>query len=292
MANYWYFPVLFVLLWSTGFIGARMGMPYAEPFSFLSVRYILALVFLGGLALVAGAPWPGARLALHCMVVGLLLHGIYLGSVFWSIDHGLPPALAAMIVGLQPITAALFAGMTLGEKNSTRTWIGLLIGVVGLGLVLGPKLGVLSSGVTVVNIAVCVGAMLAATLGTIYQKKYATSAPLRSGTFWQYAGALLPTIIYAALFETQEFELNGEVVFAMLWLVLVLSIGAVFLLMMLIRDGSVSKVSSLLYLVPASTAVIAYFLFDEALGPIQLVGMVVCALGVRLAMAAPAEEAK
>ncbi len=278
------FPAIFVLLWSTGFIGARMGMPFAEPFSFLSLRFALAILILGALTLLTRAPWPGWRLAVHSMVVGVLLHGIYLGAVFWTIDHGMPAGISAMIVGLQPIMVAVLAGPTLGERISARHWTGLLIGVAGLVLVLAPKFEFASSGITPINILVSIGAMFGSTFATIYQKKFATKVPLRAGTFWQYVGALLPCALYATVFENFTFEWNGQLIFAFAWLVLVLSIAAVFLLMLLIRDGSVAKVSSLFYLVPASTAIIAYFLFGETLNPVQFFGMALCAIGVRFAM--------
>jgi drug/metabolite transporter (DMT)-like permease len=181
---------------------------------------------------------------------------------------------------------AVLAGSLLGEQVSKRHWVGLLIGVVGLLLVLAPKFEFGGSGITPVNVAVSILAMLGQTAGTIYQKKFATSVPLRTGTLWQYAGALVPCLLYALVFENFDFQWNGELVFALAWLVLVLSIAAIFLLMLLIREGSVSKVSSLFYLVPASTAIIAYFLFGETLGWLQLLGMVLCAIGVRVAMTA------
>ncbi len=259
-------------------------MPYAEPFSFLSLRFSLAIVLLGILALVARAPWPGLRLAGHCMVVGVLLHGVYLGAVFWTIDHGMPAGISAMIVGLQPITVAVLAGPLLGERVTARQWIGLLTGAVGLVLVLVPRFEFGGQGINAVNIAVSLIAMLGQTAGTIYQKKFATRVPLRTGTFWQYAGALLPCLLYALSFETFSFQWNGNLIFALAWLVLVLSIAAIFLLMLLIREGSISKVSSLFYLVPASTAIIAYFLFGETLDLTQLGGMILCAIGVRYAM--------
>ena len=259
-------------------------MPYAEPFSFLSLRFALAIALLVILALAVRAPWPGLRMAGHCIVVGILLHGIYLGAVFWAIDHGMPAGISAMIVGLQPITVALLAGPLLGERVSLRQWTGLLIGAVGLVLVLAPKFELGGSGITPLNIAVCVFAMLGQTAGTMYQKKFAANVPLRTGTLWQYVGALVPGLLYALTFETFSFDWNGELIFALAWLVLVLSIAAIFLLMLLIREGSISKVSSLFYLVPASTAIIAYFLFGETLNAVQLGGMVLCAIGVRYAM--------
>ncbi len=287
-----FFPALFVVLWSTGFIGARLGMPHAEPLSFLSLRYGLVLVILLLVALVMRAPWPGVRVAFHSMVVGMLLHGIYLGAVFWAIDHGLPAGITAMIVGLQPLSVAVLAGAVLHERITPRHWLGLLFGAVGLVLVLAPKIGFGSSGITPLNVGVVLGAMLASTLGTIYQKKFAPDVELRTGMVWQYLGALIPSFIYASLFESFAFDWTAELVFAMAWLVVVLSIVSIFLLLVLIREGSVSKVSSLFYLVPASTAIIAFLLFGETLSWVQLGGMGLCALGVRLAMARAGLPAK
>lgn len=280
-----FFPALFVALWSTGFIGARLGMPHAEPMSFLSLRYFLAILILLLMALALRAPWPGYKIALHSMVVGFLLHGIYLGAVFWAIDRGLPAGISAMIVGLQPLAVAVFAGLILREIISRNHWLGLGIGVVGLVLVIAPKIEFGDSGISPINISVLIGAMFAATFGTIYQKKFAANVPLRTGTIFQYIGALIPSFIYAVLFENFTFNWNGELVFSMVWLVIVLSIISIFLLMVLIREGSVAQVASLFYLVPASTAIIAYFLFGETLNWIQLLGMALCALGVRMAVA-------
>lgn len=284
-----YFPGLFVVLWSTGFIGARLGMPHAEPMSFLSVRFVLAILVLLIMVLLARAPWPGLRVALHSMVVGMLLHGIYLGAVFWAIDRGLPAGISAMIVGLQPLLVAVLAGFILGEVISRRHWMGLGIGVLGLVLVIAPKIEFGDVGINPTNVMVLIGATLSSTLGTVYQKKFAADVPLRTGTIWQYGGALIPVFLYALVFENFEFDWNGELIFAFVWLVVVLSIVSIFLLMILIREGSVSKVSSLLYLVPASTAIIAFFLFGETLNWIQLAGMGLCAFGVRMVVVVEAD---
>lgn len=288
-----YFPAFFVVLWSTGFIGARMGMPYAEPASFLSLRYVIAIALLGAIVLAtkmtsSPAKWPSMRLAGHSILIGMLLHGLYLGGVFWAIDRGLSAGVSAMIIGLQPLVVALLAGFMLGEKVSMRNWLGLFIGVVGLGFVIVPKtdLSGLSGGsITLLPVLVVVMAMFASTLGTIYQKKIGANIDVRTGTFWQYIGALIPSFAYASLFETFTFNWTGELIFALVWLVLVLSIAGVFMLLMLIRDGSVSKVSALYYLVPASTAIIAYWLFGETLSVLQLFGMALCAIGVKFAFA-------
>ncbi|MBL4726884.1 MAG: DMT family transporter [Rhizobiaceae bacterium] len=285
-----FFPAFFVVLWSTGFIGARMGMPYAEPGSFLSLRYVIAIALLGVIVLAtkltsSPAKWPNIRLVGHSILVGMLLHGLYLGGVFWAIDRGLSAGISAMIIGLQPLVVALLAGIMLGEKVSMRNWLGLLIGVVGLGLVIVPKTDISGGGIMLVPVMVVLMAMFASTLGTIYQKKFAANIDVRTATFWQYVGALIPSLAYALMFETFTFNWTGELIFALVWLVLVLSIAGVFMLLMLIRDGSVSKVSALYYLVPASTAIIAYFLFGETLSLLQLFGMALCAIGVKFAFA-------
>ncbi len=277
------FPALFVVLWATGFIGARLGMPHAEPLAFLSLRFAIASGILLSLALLMGAQWPKGRHFLHSMVVGALLHGVYLGCVFWAIDHGMPAGLSAMIVGLQPLATAILAGFLLGENISLRHWIGLGVGLAGLGLVLLPKLDVIGSGVTSPNIIACAMAVLGATLGTVYQKRFVTDTDLRTGTCAQYVGAFIPCLIYALAYEGFEFDWNGELIFALAWLVLVLSIGAILLLMILIRQGSVARVASLFYLVPAVTALIAWPLFGETLLPVQIGGMVMCAAAVALA---------
>lgn len=276
------FPVLFAVLWATGFIGARLGMPYAEPMSFLALRFFLAFAILAILALIAGARWPKGRDFVYSAIVGALLHGAYLGGVFWAIDHGMPSGLAAMIVGLQPLLTALVAGRLLGETVVARHWLGLVVGITGLGMVLLPPLDVLGSGVTVLNIAVCGFSAVGATLGTIVQKRVATEADLRTGTCAQYVGAFIPCALYVAVYESFEFDWTGELILAMAWAVLVLSIGAIMLLMYLIRHGSVARLSSLFFLVPAIAALIAWPWFGETLSLIQMAGMALCALAVAL----------
>lgn len=278
-----FFPAVFVLLWSTGFIGARYAMPHAEPFTFLSMRYALAFVLLGAMATLAGARWPGRGLAIHAMIAGSLIHGVYLGGVFFAVRHGLNAGVAALIVGLQPIITALIAAPALGETIRPRHALGLALGLAGVALVILPKLG--SGGdYHFVNVAPACLSALGISLGTIWQKRFATDIDVRTGTFFQYLGALIPTLVLALAFETMVIEWNGEVVFALVWLTVVLSIGAIFLMMILIRQGAVSKVASLMYLTPGVTAVMAYLLFGETLTPIQLAGLLLAGVGVAAAM--------
>nr|WP_255699835.1 DMT family transporter [Jiella avicenniae] len=271
------------MLWSTGFIGARYAMPYAEPFTFLSMRYGLALLLLGGMALAARALWPQPRLAMHAMIAGSLIHGVYLGGVFFAVRHGLNAGVAALIVGLQPIVTALIAAPALGETIRPRHALGLFLGLVGVALVILPKLGA-GGDYHFVNVAPACLSALGISIGTIWQKRFATGIDVRTGTFFQYLGALVPTFALAAFTETMVVAWNGEVVFALVWLTVVLSIGAIFLMMILIREGAVSKVASLMYLTPGVTAVMAYLLFGETLTPVQLGGLVLAGVGVAAAM--------
>jgi drug/metabolite transporter (DMT)-like permease len=280
-------PASFVVLWATGFIGARYAMPWAEPFSFLAVRFVLAAVLLAGLTVVLGSRRATRAEALHATGAGMLMHGVYLGAVFWAIHSGMPAGLSALIVGLQPLITAVLAGRFLGEAIQPRHWAGLAVGLAGVIIVLWPKLGTLGGGVTVETLTASLVSVLGMSAGTIWQKRFASGGDLVSATIWQYVGGASLMILASMAFETRTAIVNGELIFAMAWLVLVLSIGAIFLLMVMIRDGEMSKVASLFYLVPAVTAVIAWALFGERLTLVQIIGMAITTLGVGLATAQP-----
>ncbi|CAN7703274.1 DMT family transporter [Mesorhizobium caraganae] len=281
-------PASFVVLWATGFIGARYAMPWAEPFTFLAARFVIAALLLAGLMLVLGSKRATRAEALHATVAGILMHGVYLGAVFWAIHRGMPAGLSALIVGLQPLITAVLAGKFLGEAILPRHWAGLAVGLIGVVIVLWPKLGALGGGVTPETLVASLVSVLGMSAGTIWQKRYASGGDLVAATMWQYIGGGALMILASLAFETHTVVINGELIFAMAWLVLVLSIGAIFLLMVMIRDGEMSKVASLFYLVPAVTAVIAWALFDEQLSLVQIVGMAIATLGVGLATARPA----
>lgn len=284
-------PATFVVLWATGFIGARYAMPWAEPFTFLTLRFVIAAVILGGMMLVLGSKRLSRAGTLHAVVAGVLMQGIYLGGVFWAIHRGMPAGLSALIVGLQPIVTAVMAGELLGEAILPRHWVGLATGFVGVVIVLWPKLGAIGEGVTAATLAASVIAVVAMSLGTVWQKRFATG-DLVASTFWQYIGGAALMAAGSFAFETRAVTINGELIFALVWLVLVLSIGAIFLLMLMIRDGEMSKVASLFYLVPAVTALMAWALFGEQLNVVQLVGMAIATLGVALATAQPGTRAR
>jgi len=275
-------PSVFVLLWSTGFIGAKLGLPYAEPFTFLFLRFAILTALLVVIALAFRAPWPSTWGAVaRVSVVGLLVHGVYLGGVFSAIHVGLSAGVAALIVGLQPLLTAVGAGAFLGEKVKPRQWLGLVLGLVGVVMVLGDKLNI--DGGSLDGIAFAVAALFGITAGTLYQKRHGDAMDLRSGSAIQYAVAGMPMLVLAWIFESGEVQWSGELVFALAWLVLVLSLGAISLLYILIRRGAASKVASLFYLTPPVVAVFAWVLFDETLAPLAMVGMGVVVVGVALA---------
>lgn len=276
-----FFPFLFVALWSTGFIGARLGLPHTEPLTFLLIRYIAVIVCMTAIALAMRAPWPKtASQWFHIGMAGLLVHGVYLGGVFTAISLGLPAGVAAIVVGVQPLLTAVGAGWLLGETVLRRQWVGLVLGFVGVGLVVGGKLGAEFGGHAVVP---AVMALLGITAGTLYQKRYCPSLDWRTGSVAQFIPTVLATLVLAALTENFQVVWTGEFVFALGWLVLVLSIGAISLLNWLIRNSNAVNMASLFYLVPPCTALVAWLLFGETFSGLALGGMALAVWGVYLA---------
>ena len=275
------FPLVFVLLWSTGFIGARLGLPHTEPLTFLLIRYIAVLGCMTLVAVLTRAPWPASASAwFHIGVAGLLLHGVYLGGVFIAISKGLPAGVASLVVGVQPLLTAVGAGWLLHETVLKRQWVGLLLGLLGVGLVVFGKIG---SGFGMDALWPAVAALIGITAGTLYQKRYCAPFDWRTGAIAQFLPTALLTFVGAWLTETFRVDWTGELVFAMGWLVLVLSIGAISLLNWLIRHSDAVNVASLFYLVPPCTALVAWLLFDEAFTGLALAGMALTVWGVYLA---------
>lgn len=285
-------PLVFVCLWATGFVGAQLGMPYSEPGTFLAIRFGTACILLATVATLVGAKWPKGTDALHAIAIGFLIHGGYLGSVFWSIDRGMPAGVAAVIVGLQPLLTAILSGWWLRETITGRHWLGIALGMAGVALVIGPGFDLTSSGITTATVTVCLTGMISVTLGTLYQKAKGGEMDIRSSTSLQYLGAFVPVFLLSAITETQEIDWTLEMIVAMLWAIVVLSVGAIFLLMRLIRQGSVAKLSTLFFLVPAVATLMSFGLFGETLSATQIGGMVLCAVAVALAAARSPATAK
>lgn len=277
-----FFPILFVFLWATGFIGAGLSMPYAEPFSFMTVRFLLAASILGCWALLTKSVWPKGKTFLHSIITGCLIHGGYLSGVFWAVHQGLPAGMSGLVAGLQPMITAIMAALILGERVHPKQMAGLLIGFIGVSLVIWPKFSFDNAGVNPVTLGAALFAVLSISLGTVWQKRFGSKTDLKAGTTVQYIGAGIITAIAAYFFETGAFILSPQLVFAMTWLVLAISVGAILALMVMIKEGAVSKVASLFYLVPATAAIMAYFLFGESLEGLQIAGMVVTTIGVAL----------
>ncbi|HJV26501.1 MAG TPA: EamA family transporter [Aromatoleum sp.] len=278
-------PLLFVLLWSTGFIGAKFGLPYAEPLTFLATRYVLVIALMGGLALLMRAPWPKDwRQVAHISIAGLLLQATYLGGVFMAIHRGLPAGVTALVVGMQPLLTALGAGWLLGERVTRRQWAGLALGFVGVTLVVSNKVTV-GNGMAELGwmLTPALAALVGITGGTLYQKRFCPSFDLRTGAVVQFVPSLIVTGFLASRSETMHIVWSGQFVFALMWLVLVLSLGAISLLNLLIRNGSAVNVASLFYLTPPTTALMAWLLFGETLTGLALTGMAVAVMGVWLA---------
>jgi drug/metabolite transporter (DMT)-like permease len=273
-------PALFVLLWSTGFIGARYGLPYIEPLTFLAVRMVFVVVIMAGIALAGVARWPHANEVGHSLVAGSLVHGLCLGGVFTAISQGVPAGISALILGLQPIVTSTLANRFMGEKVTPLQWVGLALGLVGILLVLHDRNIVLAG--SVLGWVASFLSLIGITLGTLYQKRYCGGIDWRTGNLIQYAGAGVLFTLGAFAFETREIHWTGELIFAMAWLVLVLSIAAVGLMYWLIRRSPATGFASLFYLVPVVTAFFAFILFDERLDSISMLGMVICAGGVAL----------
>lgn len=277
-------PGVFVFLWATGFISARYAMPWAEPFLFLALRFAFAFALLVAIVAILRRPrrHVGWSSVFHAMFAGCLMHGIYLGGVFWAIKNGMPAGLSALIVGLQPLVTALMAAGFLGDRVTRRQWTGLAVGFAGVVMVLQPVFGA-TGDVTLPTLAAAVVGVTGMSAGTIWQKRFGGETGLMTSTIYQYLGASIVMFLLFFAFEEPVFIINGELVFAMAWAVFVLSIGAIFLLMILIREGEVAKVASLFYLVPGVTAVLAWFLFGEDLSALQIAGMIVAAIGVAFA---------
>ncbi len=280
-------PGLFVLLWSTGFVGAKYGLPYADPFPFLAIRLALAALLLGLLTFATRSALPhGREQYARAAVVGVLLHAVYLGGVFTGISRGVPAGVAAVITSLQPVLTAVLAVRLLGEQLRPAQRLGLLLGLVGVVLVLGPDLSG-SGHVPLSGLAACFLSLVSATAATLFQKRHGSGVPLVSGTAVQYVAAALLLTVAAGVTGQHHVAWTGRFVLALSWMVVVLSLGAVLLLLALLARGTAAGVSTLLYLVPPATALEALLLFDERLAAVSVVGLVVTALGVGLVVRTP-----
>jgi drug/metabolite transporter (DMT)-like permease len=272
-------PAIFVVLWSTGFVGTKYVLHNAEPLTYLAIRMVLVVALMAVIAAIARPQWPDRIGIGHSIVAGILVHGFYLGGTAIAIAHSIPAGLSALIPGLQPILTSTLANRWLGERVTPLQWAGLLIGLAGVVLILHDRpmsgeagWGWFASAVSLVSI----------TLGTLYQRRYCGRIDWRAGNLVQYIAVTIFFGIGAWLFESNVVHWTAEFVLSVLWLAVALSIGSIGLLYWLIRRSAATSVASLFYLVPAVTAMMAYVLFGERLDTVAIIGMAACAAAVFL----------
>lgn len=272
-------PGVFVVIWATGFIVAGIVAGRADPLTFLTARHGLSILVFAGLSFAAAAAWPrGARAWRDAIVAGMLLHGFYVGGVFWSVAHGLPAGLTGLVTGLQPLLTAMLALPLLGERLGPRQWGGIAVGLLGMALIVLPKVGSVE-GVPAPALAAALGATFSLTLGTLWQKYSRPQMDLRVNATIQYVGAFALTAPVAWLTEAHRFDASPPLLGALAWAVLGLSVGGIAIMLTLLKHGAASRVAPLLYLAPPVAGLMAWALFGEALSPLQLAGIVLAVAG-------------
>ncbi|MEO0545122.1 MAG: DMT family transporter [Pseudomonadota bacterium] len=279
-------PIVFVLLWSTGWLVATYSSPYSDPLTFLFVRFVLSALVFVAITSISGEKWPPRSIAFHAIASGIFLHTIYLGGVWWAIDRGVPTSVSGLLAALQPLLTAMIAYWTVGERLNTAQKTGLLLGFLGLLIAIGPSLMQLDQAqltATLIPLSVNAVAMVAVTIGTIYQKKTFHDVALLPVATLQYVGAAAFIVPGVLLLEPEmRLEVTFESVAAMIWSVFGLSLGAIMLLLMLIKRGQVSRAASLIYLIPPAVAVEAWLIFGEQLSRDLIIGTTIVVIGVWL----------
>ncbi len=276
-------PALFVVLWASGFVVARLTAGHVEPVSFLAFRFPLAAICTLALVLVFRQKPITLRDKLHAATVGFFLHALYLACIYWAVTHGLPGGVSALLGGLQPLMTAFIAVPMLHERVDTKHWFGLLVGMAGVAMVLAPKFSTTTmDGITSVTVGIAFIGIASATFGTVYQKRFAARIPLLTSMFWQYVGASVAVVLLAALTENFGFDGSLQAWSGLAWAVIISSVCNILILMYLIREGAVAKVSALIFLVPGVAALITYMMFGETLSLMQIAGMAVTAAAVMI----------
>ena len=276
-------PILFVFLWSTGYVVAALVAPYSEPFSILTFRFIGGAIVLFLFGLIMRGQWPSKKRALIITVSGALIHGVYLSAVFWGIKNGMPAGISALLIGLQPLITALLAYPMLGEVIRPRHWLGLIIGLIGCALVISPKFSFDSIGITPLTVGAHAIAVLGMVLGSFFQKRFVGTMNFKTEPGLQLIGGLFIALPIAYFTESFSFTFSPQLIFGYLWMTLILSCGAFTLYMYLLQQGEASKVASVFYLVPIFSAVQGYYMFNETLSIIQMIGMIITTVAVALA---------
>jgi drug/metabolite transporter (DMT)-like permease len=274
-----FLPAVFIFIWASGFVVAKYGLPYAQPLTFLSLRYVGVILLMGLLAVFMRAPWPARAVWPQIAIAGILMQAGYLGGVWCAVKLGMPAGLVALIVNTQPILTAIF-GPFIGERIRGKQWLGLVLGLLGVGVIVANKISL--SGMSTASIGLALLALLSMTTGTLYQKKTCPSFDVRTGQVIQFLASLMITLPLALIFESQEIMWVPQFFAAMAWSIFVLSGIGISVLFIMIRHGEVTKVTSYMYLVPAVTAVMAWLMFDEQFTFITALGMLITLAGVAL----------
>jgi drug/metabolite transporter (DMT)-like permease len=276
-------PGIFVILWASGFVVARLTAGHVEPVSFLAFRFPLAAICMLVLVLIfhqSHTSFP-LRDKFHAATVGFFLHALYLSCIYWAVTHGLPGGVSALMGGLQPLLTAFMAVPMLRERVDAKHWLGLAVGMAGVALVLSPKFSVMTmDGITPITVSIAFIGILSATFGTVYQKRFASHMPLLQSMAWQYVGASIAVVLLASLTENFGFDGSIQAWGGLAWAVVISSVCNILILMYLIREGAVAKVSTLIFLVPGVAALITFFMFGETLNLMQILGMAVTAAAV------------
>jgi drug/metabolite transporter (DMT)-like permease len=276
-------PGIFVILWASGFVVARLTAGHVEPVSFLTFRFPLAAISILVLVLIFHQSHSSFPLhdKFHAATVGFFLHALYLSCIYWAVTHGLPGGVSALMGGLQPLLTAFMAVPMLRERVDAKHWLGLAVGMAGVALVLSPKFSVMTmDGITPITVSIAFIGILSATFGTVYQKRFASHMPLLQSMLWQYVGASIAVVLLASLTENFGFDGSIQAWGGLAWAVVISSVCNILILMYLIREGAVAKVSTLIFLVPGVAALITFFMFGETLNLMQILGMAVTAAAV------------
>ena len=274
-----FFPAIFIFIWASGYVVAKFGLPYAEPLTFLCLRYSGVVVMMLLLAIFMHAPWPSKKQVLPIAVAGVLMQAGYLGGIWCAVKLGMPAGVAALIANIQPILTAV-AGPLIGERVRGKQWFGLALGISGVALVVSNKISAI--GLSGASIALAVMALFSMTTGTLYQKRFCPAVDVRTGQVIQFAASLLVTLPFALMLETQTIQYTARFFIAMAWSVLVLSGIGISVLFVMIRHGEATKVTSYMYLVPAVTALMAWLMFGESFTLTAATGMLIALAGVAL----------
>ncbi len=272
---------LFIFFWASGFVAAKYGLPYTEPFTFLTLRFLVALIILIPLAFVWRVRWPNTVMSLlHVVIAGLLVQTTYLTGVFYGIYLGLSTGVMALIVGIQPLITGSLASAVLGERINVKQWVGLGLGFVGLGMVVSEKVALSGQGIWAILFALL--ALIGITIGTVYQKQFCSGIDVRAAVTIQNVASFLIICTLAIFFERIEIQWTAEFIFALTWSGIGLSVIALALYFFLVQRGAAAKVTSLIYLSPPTTAVMGWSLFGETFAALAMIGMAVAVAGVAL----------